>query len=519
MTFRPDVLSEYDCLKKRHDDDEETRPPEWAAPLPLPDGLSEVATLAPEMLPEKIAPWVFDISDRMQCPPDFVGMTAMVALGSLLGNKIGVAPQLRTDWVEVSNLWGLGIGAPGIMKSPAMEEVLRALRRLEVRAHEAHKEKMSTYAAELHLWKLRKDAAEARFKHALKENPSAVFDFSDPEPAAPTERRYYVNDATYEKLGEILANNPNGVLAYRDEMVSLLKTLDAEEYAAARGFFLTAWGGLSRYTFDRIGRGKIIIEGACLSMLGSAQPGRIAEYVRRATSGGEGDDGLIQRFGYMVWPDMSPTWKDVDRFPETKARNTAWGCFVSFGSIDPGGFSGIEPRGEFGSVPFLRLDTKAHGLFLEWRRGLETRLRADSMHPSLESHLAKYRKLVPALALITHVADVGEGMIGETAMKRALALATYLETHAVRAYGAGIEAETAAAEAILAHIRGDTLKDGFSARDINRHRWSKLTDRGQVQAGLELLCDHNWIHAQAKKSPLGGRPTTSYLINPRADQQ
>jgi Protein of unknown function (DUF3987) len=141
------------------------------------------------------------------------------------------------------------------------------------------------------------------------------------------------------------------------------------------------------------------------------------------------------------------------------------------------------------------------------------------MHPSLESHLAKYRKLVPALALITHVADVGEGMIGETAMKRALALATYLETHAVRAYGAGIEAETAAAEAILAHIRGDTLKDGFSARDINRHRWSKLTDRGQVQAGLELLCDHNWIHAQAKKSPLGGRPTTSYLINPRADQQ
>jgi Protein of unknown function (DUF3987) len=272
MTFRPDVLSEYDCLKKRHDDDEETRPPEWAAPLPLPDGLSEVATLAPEMLPEKIAPWVFDISDRMQCPPDFVGMTAMVALGSLLGNKIGVAPQLRTDWVEVSNLWGLGIGAPGIMKSPAMEEVLRALRRLEVRAHEAHKEKMSTYAAELHLWKLRKDAAEARFKHALKENPSAVFDFSDPEPAAPTERRYYVNDATYEKLGEILANNPNGVLAYRDEMVSLLKTLDAEEYAAARGFFLTAWGGLSRYTFDRIGRGKIIIEG--LASVCWARPNR-----------------------------------------------------------------------------------------------------------------------------------------------------------------------------------------------------------------------------------------------------
>ena len=46
--------------------------------------------------------------------------------------------------------------------------------------------------------------------------------------------------------------NPNGVLAHRDELVSLLKTLDREEFAAARGFFLTAWNGKDRYTFDRI---------------------------------------------------------------------------------------------------------------------------------------------------------------------------------------------------------------------------------------------------------------------------
>jgi hypothetical protein len=36
--------------------------------------------------------------------------------------------------------------------------------------------------------------------------------------------------------------------------VSLLNTLDREEFAAARGFFLTAWNGKDRYTFDRIMR-------------------------------------------------------------------------------------------------------------------------------------------------------------------------------------------------------------------------------------------------------------------------
>jgi Protein of unknown function (DUF3987) len=84
------------------------------------------------------------------------------------------------------------------------------------------------------------------------------------------------------------------VLAHRDELVSLLKTLDREEYAAARGFFLTAWNGTTPYKFDRIGRGKVHIEGACLSLIGSTQPGKLAEYVRRAVGGGSGDDGLIQ---------------------------------------------------------------------------------------------------------------------------------------------------------------------------------------------------------------------------------
>jgi Protein of unknown function (DUF3987) len=49
----------------------------------------------------------------------------------------------------------------------------------------------------------------------------------------PRAKRYLVNDTTYEALGVILADNPQGVLAFRDELVSLLKTLDREESCAA----------------------------------------------------------------------------------------------------------------------------------------------------------------------------------------------------------------------------------------------------------------------------------------------
>ena len=157
-----------------------------------------------------------------------------------------------------------------------------------------------------------RDAARKAIKSGLPASLPALT-----EPAAPTARRYIVNDTSYDALGEILADNPNGVLAFRDELVSLLKGLDREEQAAARGFFLTAWNGTASYTFDRIIRGKTHIEAACLSLLGSTQPGRLAEYVRRAVSGGAGDDGLIQQFGLLVWPDQKGDWKECDRWPDT----------------------------------------------------------------------------------------------------------------------------------------------------------------------------------------------------------
>ena len=217
---------------------------EWPEPLSLPDGLSPVSVLDPALLPAAIGPWVCDISERMQCPPDYVGVAALVALGSVLGRKIAIRPQRKTDWSEVANLWGCVVGRPGVLKSPAINEALKPLHHLEMKARETYDAGKKEYDKEHKIWKMRMEEAEAKAKRALKNNPSATtLDFDFPEPEEPIDRRYVTNDTTYEKLGEILAQNPNGVLAHRDELVSLLKTLDREEFAAARGFFLTAWNG------------------------------------------------------------------------------------------------------------------------------------------------------------------------------------------------------------------------------------------------------------------------------------
>ena len=482
----------------------------WPHPKPLPNGLTPVAAFDIALLPETIAPWVADIAERMQCPPDFVAIPALVALGAVIGRKTGIRPQRQTDWTEVANLWGCIIGRPGMMKTPATQEALKPLHRLEATARDGHAKAGRAYARELELFKVTSDAARNAARNAMRNGAPASLPALE-APQEPKARRYVVNDTTYEALGEILSHNPNGVLAYRDELVSLLKTLDREEYVAARGFFLQAWSGTSGYTFDRIIRGNTHIDAACLSLLGSTQPVRIAEYVRKANCG-VGDDGLIQRFGLFVWPDQSGEWKECDRWPDSAARKAAWTTFERLDALDPDAVGAA--RDLYEPIPFLRFGERAQDHFAQWRADLEKRLRAGDMAPALESHFAKYRSLVPALALISHLTDGACGPIGEKPLMRALALAEYLETHARRVYGSGAACEVAVAKLILARIRKGDLSDGFCARDIRRKEWSGLTDNDQIKTGLDLLADFDCIAPRTIETP--GRPRTAYLVNPRS---
>jgi hypothetical protein len=138
------------------------------------------------------------------------------------------------------------------------------------------------------------------------------------------------------------------------------------------------------------------------------------------------------------------------------------------------------------------------------------------MPAAFEAHLAKYRKLVPALALINHLVDNGHDQISQQAMRKALAFSKYLETHARRLYGATNDPERAAARAILTKLRTGELHDGFTARDVHQHDWSGLTDREQVQDGLNLLMELHYLSASSAATlSQGGRPTTTYRANPR----
>lgn len=493
---------------------------EWPEPKPLPNGLAPVETFSSEFMPDALAQWVDDIANRLQCPPDYVAVAALTSLGSVIGRRIGIKPQVKTDWVEVPNVWGMFIGRPGMLKSPAMGEALKPIHNLEAEAAKENEIAQQAYAAGMDAYELRKQVNKALARDELKanknKNAKIDLDFGE-KPKEPTPIRYRTNDSTYEAIGELQIANPMGLLVERDELVSLLKQLDRDEQAAARGFYLSGWSGTQPYTFDRIIRGHRHIEAVCISVLGTTQPARIVEYVRFANRGGAGGDGMMQRFGLLVWPDAPREWQDIDQYPNSAAREKAWEAFERMAKLDTAAALSLgAQKGPYDKLPSLRFEEAAHVDFLAWRMDLERRLRSGEMSPALEGHLAKYRKLVPSLALINHVADGGAGPVSHRALLKALAAAYYLESHARRVYGSGREGELAAAKAILKHLRNGDLADGFTARDVHQRGWAHLTEREDVGAGLSLLADMDYLAPSALIGVEGGRPKVTHVINPRS---
>ncbi len=166
------------------------------------------------------------------------------------------------------------------------------------------------------------------------------------------------------------------------------------------------------------------------------------------------------------------------------------------------------------SVPFVRFTPEAQEAFVEWRTELEIRVRSGSELPIIEAHLSKYRSLIPTLALVDHLVEVGHGPVSEGSFFRAAALGDYLESHARRIYAPVVNPAPAAAKALADRILAGHVQDAFSLRDnVYQNSWSRLSTAADAQMAADVLESAAWICAFEKTTP--GRTAVVYFINPR----
>ena len=254
--------------------------------------------------------------------------------------------------------------------------------------------------------------------------------------------------------------------------------------------------------------------------MGGIQPGPLRSYVYGATRGGEGADGLLQRFQLLVWPDPPKgAWRNVDRYPDGEAKNRAYAVYEALDKTDPASL-GAEETEPGDLIPALRFSREAQEVFDEWRCELEAKLRDEDLSEVLASHLAKYRSLMPSLALVFHLIDESDERnaasppsVGVEPAARAAAWCEYLEGHARRVYASGESPTIEGARALLGRIRKGDVKDGDTARSVYRGRhWSRLSTAEEVNAAAGVLEDYGWLRVEKVGS--GGRPAARIRLHP-----
>jgi hypothetical protein len=496
-------------------------------PDPLEIRLPAVEEFDEELLPEPLRPWVLDVAKRMDnAAPDFVAAATVVQAGALLGRKVGIYPKRHDDWMVIPNLWGGLVGPPSSMKTPALEQAIKPIKRLAALAKEAYEEDLKNHDLD----KMVAVAEKGALKKQLEEKAKQVAAGNVPrkeldtirekiqdleEPEVPTQRRYVTNDSTIEKLAEILAVNPDGILYYSDELMRFLKGLDRVGREADRAFYLEAWNGNGSFEVDRIGRGSLHVPALCISLLGGIQPGPLTKYVGDALAETEKADGLLQRFQVLVYPDQKD-YEPSDARPDAKARNRAYEIMEKLATLDAKEFGA---RREDDEVPGIRFSEDAQKVFDAWRSEVEPRYRTGEYPEAIESHMLKYRSLFASLALIFEAVDFVAGAseggsISEENALRAAGWCSYLETHVLRVYYPLLDTPGRRAQTLLGHLRMGDVKHGMKTREIWRKGWPGLQSAEDLREALEILEGLGWVRRFAIKPRGGGRPSERLHLHP-----
>jgi hypothetical protein len=428
---------------------ESNRDPE-ITPLPFVKGLP-VESFDMYLLPKSLVPWAKDVQYRLQCPADYIGVSIMIGLATSVGNKVTVQPKAQDhSWLVVPNLWGLLIGDPSSMKSPAMDVGLSHISQME----------------------------------------KAIIANSDPL----ENLRLMVKDSTIEKVQVLQSCNPAGLLYVKDEISSLFHKFD-QPNSTDRQYLLEAFNGNSSYTVDRMSRETIFIEKNTLSLIGTIQPDLLKSFFLKS---GSSNDGFIQRLQLAVWPD--PVQMEyIDAPPDDAAVQQAWAIFTDLYQI---------PKKR------LKFDPQAQTVFMDWYKQTIFKNQELSQQGlnELVSHLTKYRSLVPSIALLLQLAeDKDSTCIEAENLNKAIMWANYLISHAKRIYSIG-DIPTSIAELLL-EKRGQ-LNFNFTAGQIVQKGWKGLTNTEEIKKGIEVLINHCYLfQVENPNTKKGGRPSIKFRWN------
>jgi hypothetical protein len=442
------------------------------AEAPLPEPLDIFRTsiaprLDPADFPRVIADYMMPLARAAGHDPGAYLMAGLGAAAAAASDSLRVMLDKRSSWFESPRLWIMLIGGPGTAKTPSMRAATTPIVAL-------HKESRAEHA------------------EAVAKAPEG-----EERPPAPS---LFVNDATIEKLSEILAVNERGIVAIFEELDTWIGGHDCYrggQGSKDRGEWLRLYDG-GPHQVDRIKRGTFFVPNWGASILGATTPAGLRRHVRELPP-----DGLIQRFLPVIVRPMCAVNDAVTNEEIRKAKIAYEDALRAVYRDDAG---------------HVNLSAEAASLFFRRRDELRDEVPAmAALSEQFAGHLAKHAGMLGRLALTIHTLDgraEPSTITGET-MAKADRLLRRLTRHAMVLFemlagekGAAGLARKIALSILASGIKGEVSKN----RLIQVCRPFRDADEAAQWSAITALEDAAWL-LPGDGRIYRGRPT-AWVVHP-----
>lgn len=460
-------------------------------------------------LPPVLKDFVMAVSESVQVSPDMVALPVLAAVATAVQGKYWV--QIKRDYKEPLNIYGVIVGRPSERKSPVINHVCKPIREYADNFNSVHALDIKQYKTKHKIIKgkiehmsssLSKSSKNGKKLFTLDDIMEQQKELQELEENKITEMRILFDDVTPESLV--------GVLNRNDECASIISaeggifgTL-AGRYSKEPNMdiFLKAYSGES-YSCDRVGRESESLKSPLLTMMLALQPSVIESVMDNKDFRGR---GLTARFLYC-FPKSQVGNRPDDGEPVPEEIEKAYAaCITGLLSI---------PKDE----RMLQLSEAA----AEARKAYSSRIEhmLNNELYDLEEWAGKLVGNTVRIAGLLHCAALGRSsymfpISGDT-MNHAVEIGWYLLNQSQRVHNICDTQNGKDALLILGKLcegyQEGTYQHSISKRDAMRKCRSKKLREGWDKS-IEVLANNGYIKTEQRKNARA-RPSEYYVINPK----
>jgi hypothetical protein len=427
-----------------------------------------------ELLPPTLREYTEAAASAIGCDPALVALPSLAVAASCTGNARAI--RLKRGWEEPSVVWAVTIAPSGKFKSPAWGAAVDPLMALQMDLADAHEQAAAA-------WEAKPDEE--------KEGGEA--------PKGPT--RYVTSDATIEAVGELLADNPRGLLLARDELDGWFQAFTRYK-GKAGGTDRPNWLELHRagtLTLDRLTRKRkaLLARRACCSVCGTIQPGVLARSLDEEAMAA----GLGARFLLNMPPIRKRRWSEAE-VDEGLSRRYS-GLLAALLALSMADAGKRRPH-------VLTMSDGAKRVWVDWFDHWGNAM--DAAEGEQSAALAKLEGYAARLALLHHVVSCAAAEdddlreVGDRSVRVGIALAEWFAGEAARVYAT--LKESAAQREQRRLVEWIASRGGRAGvRELQHANSRRWPTRDHAEADLDALVKAGlgaW--EEAPPPPTGGHP-------------